>query len=116
MASGLFDRLQQELAAPETVTGLTMADVLLLPPAERQLVSWLIRTGEVSHSAVITQVGDAAQAKTLLATLIAQGFVREYESASELHYQARLGPRRQRALPANIWGALTDKLGEEAGG
>ena len=112
MASGLFGRLQQELAARETVSGLTMADVLQLPPPERQLASWLIRIGDASQSAVITQVGDPTQAQTLLTTLIAKGFIREYESAGKVHYQARLAPRRQRELPSNVWQTLTDTLGE----
>lgn len=115
MAPGLFGRLQQELTARETVAGLTMADVLQLPPAERQLVNWLIRTGDVSRSAVQTQVGDPARAQSLLSTLIAKGFVREYERAADVYYQVRLAPRRQRELPASIWQALTDKLGKQPG-
>ena len=115
MAPGLFGRLQQELTARETVTGLTMADVLQLPPAERQLINWLIRTGDVSHAAVQTQVGDPAHAQRLLSTLIAKGFIRDYERAHEMHYQVRLAPRRQRELPANIWQALTDRLGKKTG-
>lgn len=115
MAPGLFDRLQQELTVRETVTGLTMADVLQLPSAERQLVNWLIRTGEVSRTAVQSQVGDPAHAQSLLNTLIAKSFIREYARADEVYYQVRLAPRRQRELPANIWQALTDRLGTKTG-
>ena len=115
MAPGLFGRLQQELTARETVTGLTMADVLQLPLAERQLINWLIRTGDVSRSAVQTQVGDPAHAQSLISTLLAKGFIREYERAAEVYYQVRLAPRRQRDLPANIWQALTDRLGKKTG-
>lgn len=115
MAPGLFGRLQQELTVRETVTGLTMADVLQLPPAERQLINWLIRTGDVSRAAVETQVGDPARAQGLLGSLMTRGFIREYERAGEVHYQVRLAPRRQRELPANIWQALTDRLGKKTG-
>ncbi len=115
MGQGLFGRLQQELAAREKTDGVTMADLLELPPMERQLLNWLIRTGDVSADAVAAQVGDQAQAQSLLAGLIARGFVRETTSGSVLYYQVRLAPRRQRNLPANIWQALTTKLGKKAG-
>ena len=115
MGQGLFGRLQQELAAREKTDGVTMADLLELPPPERQLMNWLIRTGDVSAPAVATQVGDQVQAQSLLAKLIACGFVREYTSDGTVYYQVRLAPRRQRNLPANIWQALTDKLGKQAG-
>lgn len=116
MGSGLFGRLQQELAAREKTMGVTMTDILALPPVERQLLNWLIRTGDVNASAVAAQVGDKAQAQRLLAGFIARGFVREYTSDGTLYYQVRLAPRRQRNLPANIWQALTDKLGKQTGG
>ncbi len=115
MAQGLFGRLQQELEAREQATGLTMSDVLQLPAAERQLVNWLIRTGDVSKGAVATYLGQVEQAQSLLADLVAKGFLREYESGGELHYQVRLAPRRQRELPDNIWQALTSKLGKNTG-
>jgi hypothetical protein len=115
MAQGLFDRLQQELAVREKVAGVSMADILELPPVERQFINWLMRAGDVSAAAVAMQVGDLAQAQRLLASFIAQGFVREYTSGGETYYQVRLAPRRQRNLPANIWQALTDKLGKNAG-
>ena len=115
MAPGLFGRLEQELTARETVAGLTMADVLQLPSAERQLINWLLRTGDVSRTAVITQVGDSTRAQGLLSTLLTKGFIREYERAHEIYYQVRLAPRRQRELPANIWQALTDRLGNKTG-
>ncbi|MFZ4662318.1 MAG: hypothetical protein ACOYNY_35245 [Caldilineaceae bacterium] len=115
MAQGLFDRLQQELVAREKTAGVTAADLLELPPVERQLLSWLMRSGEVSASTVATHLGDSAQAQSLLVGLLARGFVREHESDGELYYQVRLAPRRQRTLPATIWQALTDKLGKKAG-
>ncbi|MEZ4862429.1 MAG: hypothetical protein R3C14_14020 [Caldilineaceae bacterium] len=116
MGQGLFGRLQQELAAREKTAGVTMADILELPPVERQLLNWLMRTGEVSASAVTAQVGDKAQAQSLLAGFITRGFVREYTSGDAVYYQVRLAPRRQRTLPTSLWQALTDKLGKQAGG
>ncbi|MEZ4734467.1 MAG: hypothetical protein R3E79_45835 [Caldilineaceae bacterium] len=115
MGHGLFGRLQQELAAREKTAGATMADILELPSVERQLMNWLIRTGAVNLSSVATQVGDLAQAQSVLAGLIARGFVREYESNGDRYYQARLAPCRPRTLPADIWQVLTDKLDPKAG-
>lgn len=116
MAQGLFGRLQQELEQREQVVGLTMADILQLPAAERQLINWLMRTGEVSGTAVAAHLGQAEDAQRVVASLIAKGYIRQHESAGEVYYQVRLAPRRQRELPANIWQALTDKLGKKAGG
>lgn len=114
MTPSLFDRLQQELAAREKVVGVTMADILQLPPVERQLMTWLVRAGSVPRAEVVAHWGHAEQSQSLLTGLIAKGFVHEYESSGELHYSARLAPRRQRELPVNIWQALIAKLGKKA--
>lgn len=110
MTKGLFGRLEEELAAREKVAGLTMADILQLPTPERELVNWIVRTGEVSWSTVVARLGTAEQAQSLLASLIDKGFLREQVIQDEAHYSARLAPRRKRELPDNIWQALTNKL------
>lgn len=115
MTKGLFGRLQQELDAREKVAGLTMTDILQLPTAERELVSWMLRNGEVSWAAIVAHLGQTETVQNLLADLVAKGFVREQEREDEFHYNVRLAPRRKRNLPANIWQALTDKLEEETG-
>lgn len=113
MAKGLFDRLQQEVEAREKSAGLSMADVLQLPDAERELVNWIVRTGEVSWSAVVARLEQVETAQSLLATLIAKGFIREQVIEGESHYRIHFAHRRKRTLPANLWQALTDKLPEE---
>jgi predicted transcriptional regulator len=114
MGKGLFGRVQQELEAREKVAGLTMADVLQLPAAERELVNWIVRSGEVSEAAIVTHLGQAASAQSLLTTLLDKGFIRAEVIQGEAHYSAHFAPRRKRALPEGIWQALTDKLQPKA--
>lgn len=116
MTQGLFGRLQQELELREQVVGLTMADILQLPTTERKVINWMMRTGAVTSAAVAAYLGQAEQAQSVLAALIAKGYIRQQESAGELSYTVQLAPRRQRELPASIWQALTEKLGKQAGG
>ncbi|MBX3014133.1 MAG: hypothetical protein KF832_21610 [Caldilineaceae bacterium] len=110
MAKGLFGRLQQELDAREHVVGLTMAEILQLPTTERELISWILRSGDVSRSAFVARLGQAETAQDTITDLIAKGFLREEEKNNELYYSVRLAPRRKRELPPNLWQALTDKL------
>jgi hypothetical protein len=50
----------------------------------------------------------------MLEDLCQQAFVRPIEIGGVIHYRVRLAPKRGRALPANLWQALTDKVeGEE---
>lgn len=64
MTQGLHGRLQHGVEARKQTAGLTMADVRQLPPAERQLVNWLIHTGTLNGSAVATYLGQAEQAQS----------------------------------------------------
>jgi len=43
-----------------------------------------------------------------------KGLIREIEMRGVIHYRVRLAPKRGRALPANLWRALSGRVeGEE---
>ena len=106
MSQGLFGRLQHTLAERTASPGLTAADLLALPSAERRLVNWMTRSGDVTW---------AEQAQVLLETLRAKGFMQQLDNAEPLRYQVLLAPRRKRKVPTGVWQLLTDKLSKEAG-
>jgi amino acid permease len=88
------------------VAGLSLADVLMLPDSEAELVGWITRRGEVSLNHVAERTGgDAGAARALVASLVERGVVVETRPA---RYAARAATRRGGRLPAEIWRALAE--------
>lgn len=84
-----------------------MADMLSLPDAERQLMNWILRQGEVDLTQVaahLNQEADAAQ--RLLQPLVERGFVSQRTAQGSSRYQARLVPRQGLQLRQDIRNAL----------
>ena len=114
MSQGLFGRLEHELEARDKAAGLSMADVLALPDPLRELVNWILRKNVVSLQDAMAQVGqDEATTRSMLASLVDKGFVREMLIRGEPHYKVRIASRTRRALPSNLWRALDEKLEQE---
>jgi hypothetical protein len=108
--TGFFDRIQAELDGNEKAAGLSLADVLSLPDPHRGLVNWIMREGQVDLAAVSARLGQSEeQARAAVADLVSRGFLREFEQGGRWLYQVRLGRKRGRELPANLWQALDDK-------
>lgn len=95
--------------------GLSMADVFALPHSQRQIVTWMTREGmtgqeTVSLADVAAHTGqDEAIVRTMLNTLVEQGFIGELEVDGETRYRPRLVSRRGRQLTEDIWQALDEK-------
>ena len=83
--------------------GVSMADVLALPEELQMIVIWLIRQGEAGlpEVAVLVQQ-DEASAKTLLADLVAQGFVQEVPGEGQPRYRVLLAAKRTRKLSLDL--------------
>ena len=115
MDKGLFDRLLGELEAREKSPGLSMSDLLTLSEPLSGLLNWMVRQAPVALADVVAFLrGDEARTRLVLADLLDKGFVREIEIHGVTHYRVRLAPKRGRALPANLWQALSDRVeGEE---
>jgi amino acid permease len=89
-------------------SGLGLAGILALPGPQAELVGWIMRQGDVTLSDVASHVDqDEAAVQARLRSLVEQGLVRETEGGSR--YTARLAARRGRALPDDIWGALSQR-------
>jgi len=76
--------------------GLSMAEVLMLPPQQRKIVQWLIKR---SDSATLAQVSihlDLNQQATLalLDELVEEGFVQEVLTSGEVKYRVNLAAKR----------------------
>ncbi len=96
-----------EARVEDGADGLTMADVLGLPEPQAQLMTWLLRQGEVPLTAIGTFTGQSeAVTSLLLKDLLGRGYVQETIAEGELRYQARLATRRGRAVPENLLQAL----------
>ncbi len=111
---GLFNRLQGELDAREQSPGLRMSDLLTLPEPQCGLLNWMLRQVQVGLGEVAAFLQrDEDGARALLADLREQGFVREIEMRGATTYRVRLAPKRGRAVPADLWQALEDKVETE---
>jgi hypothetical protein len=89
--------------------GVHVADALVLPEDEQQLVEWLIRRREVALADVMAHAGqDQGLVRARLRRLVQDGYVGEVEAGGETRYRARLARRRGSTLPESIWRALEE--------
>lgn len=89
-------------------SGFSLAGVLALADPEAELVGWIMRQGGVTASEAAGHTGeDEPAAAARLRALAEQGLVQEAEPGSR--FTARLAPRRRRALPEEIWSALSQE-------
>jgi len=87
-----------------------MMDVVALPDEQRQLITWMLRHGEVNLSAVSQQLAKSAeQGQAILLELEAKGFIQEVSADGEIRYRSRVGQRRNRSVGGAIWSALDEK-------
>ena len=85
--------------------GVMMVDVLALPDELRTIVTWLVRQGEAGLPELAAHVEqDEATAGTLVADLVAQGFVQEVldEGKGQPRYRVRLAAKRGRQMPLDL--------------
>ena len=99
--------MSEEQSEPSTgeQAGVTMVDVLALPDELRTIVIWLMRQGEAGLPELAAHVEqDEATAGTLVADLVAQGFVQEMlnEGKGQPRYRVRLAAKRERQTPPDL--------------
>jgi hypothetical protein len=96
--------------------GLHLGDVVGLAEAERGLVNWMTRAGDVSLEQVLAQGGgDASGAHLLLDGLVTRGVVEAIGTDANRRYRIHLAARRGRRIPGEIWQALGSPPTREAG-
>jgi hypothetical protein len=107
----MFDRLEGELSAREKSPGLSLSDLLTMPEPQSGLLKWMIRQRAAALADVVAFLGgDEAEARRVLADLLDKGLILELEMRGAIQYRVRLAPKRGRALPDNLWRALSDKV------
>jgi len=85
--------------------GVSIADILALPEELQTIITWLMREGEAGLPEVAAYIGqDEATTCTLLAELIAKGFVQHVpaKGKKQPRYLARLATKRTRKLPFDL--------------
>ncbi|MDQ4077678.1 MAG: FeoC-like transcriptional regulator [Chloroflexota bacterium] len=111
--SGVPERSQSESDTEERDAGLDMADLLELPPEQRQVVNWMMRKRQATLAEIAAYLGkDEEVTRALLAELVGKGFVRERGTEGDQSYRIRYAPKKNRKVPLDIWQAL-DLDGDE---
>jgi hypothetical protein len=98
-------REEQPELSMEKQASRSMVDLLTLPDEAQTIITWLMRRGEAAQSelaALIEQ--DEAATRSLLAQVVAQGFVQDIDGESERQprYRARLAAKRTRKLDLDL--------------
>lgn len=84
-----------------------MVDVLNLPDASRQLITWLTHSGGASLAEAAVQAGqDEGVVSALLDTLAADGYLEIAHEDGTPRYTATVGHRQARRAPRALWKAL----------
>jgi amino acid permease len=84
--------------------GLSMADVPELEPAQRAVVTWLMRRQEACTSDMAAHLGiDEEDARDLVALMMDEGLLVEKERDGELLYCVLLSSGTRRTVPEHIW-------------
>jgi hypothetical protein len=92
-----------------TPTGRHLLDATELTGDVREAATWLMRRGEATLAeAVLDRGGDRAATQALLDALVDEGFAERVGARDDARYRIRLGPRRAREMPADLWAALHD--------
>jgi len=88
-----------------------MADVLTLPDPLRQLATWMLRQNAVSFEEVVAHLGqETDQVRSLLDTLVAQGFTQVQAQQGVPQYRMCLLSRQRRQSALDLWQTLDEKL------
>ncbi len=113
MSDGLFNQLQQEWEACRIANGLRPTDILLLPDALREFLTWIMRENTVGLAEVAAYAGqDEAATASLLTDFVKQGVLDEIDIRGERRYQVQLAPEPKRKASLNLWAALDEEAEE----
>jgi hypothetical protein len=108
--TSLFARLQQEIDDRARQDGMSMFDLLELPPELSRLVLILARKGQMPADdlAAAAEVPPDELAR-LMDALVDRGLVRGFDLAGQRFYRTYFGRRRQRGVGQDFWTALDDR-------
>ncbi|QKD80866.1 TIR domain-containing protein [Thermoleptolyngbya sichuanensis A183] len=92
---------------PDNITGIRMADVLLLPDEQQSVVRWLLRHNVVSLSETAAHFQQTeAEMQAFLLPLLEKRIVRQVEQDGAIAYEVKLAHKSNRRMPRDIWKIL----------
>lgn len=113
---GLFDRIQKEIEIHEKGGGVSVIDVLELPPRLRKIMNLVMRRRLVSLEELVEATEQAPeQVRDCLSRLMDKGYLLEIERGEECQYRVIFSRKRGRKVPLNVWDTLGGRVGEEEG-
>jgi predicted transcriptional regulator len=84
-----------------------MADILILPEIEQQIITQMIRQKEMSLAEIVAYTNQEEEVvSNMLNSLSKQGFVQELNSEGELRYRPRVAPKPPSKVSQNFWQEL----------
>jgi len=113
LMAGLFNRLQDEIDARNSQTGLSPIDLLDMPEALAAVINKIIRRNGMKLEDIAKELNQSAEeTKTTLDELVEKGYARRVEVKEEIWYKAQFGRKADKVLSSTIWASL-DRVVED---
>ncbi len=88
-------------------SSISMIDIFTLPDSLRQLLSWMLRKGEVSVQEVAQHLKqDEATVTLMLEHLVEDGMLRTRQVGEERRFRVLLAHKSNRQVSKDIWSFL----------
>lgn len=92
------------LSSSPQSAGLNLTDLVDLPAPQRQLISWMMRTGHVTLAEAVIQTHQTEEdVQTILGTLMEQGFIQVESHSGDIYYKLRIAPKRGSCIGKELW-------------
>lgn len=111
--SGLFDRLQEEIAFREAQPGLTPTDLLELPPAIAEVLKMIIRRNGMPLTEIAAGLGQPeAKVAGLLDQLATKGYIRRTKIDGVIWYKVYFKRKPGKSGASTVWEQLDNLIDE----
>lgn len=112
--AGLFNRLQDEIEARDSQTGLSPIDLLDMPETLAAVINKIIRRNGMKLEDIAEELGQSpGQTKATLDELVKKGYARRVEVQEEIWYKAQFARKADKTLSSTIWSSLDEVVEEE---
>jgi DNA-binding MarR family transcriptional regulator len=93
-----------DLDALQIPGGLNMSNLVEFPESLRQLITWMMREGDVEAEELAAYLSlDIDRARQLLDALLGKGLVEEVNELQEERYHVVITTARNYRVPKKIW-------------
>jgi len=91
----------------ENITGLRVADILVLPDQIQPIVQWIMRQGSVCLTDVSAHLcQEDSETEALLGDLLRRKLIEATQENGSIRYRVRLAHKGGRQMPKDIWQVL----------